>query len=106
MNVLPTQWFGERPGESGIVLAGVLLTTAGLLLQDTLGVTTMLTAVGIALVVASAAFLLAEGTNVFRGSLAFGALVGAQLLPFSGVVRLMGLLLLVAVLFVAILSRS
>jgi hypothetical protein len=106
MNGLSTQWIGKRPGESGLVLAGLLITSVGLVLQDTLGVTTMLTAFGIALVVAGTTVLLAEGSDVFRGSLAFGSLVGAQLLPFSGLVRAAGVLLIVAVLVVAVSSRS
>jgi hypothetical protein len=106
VNGLSTQWIWQRPGASGLVLAGLLITSVGLVLQDTLGVTTMLTALGIALVVAGTTVLIAEGTDVFRGSLAFGSLVGAQLLPFSGLVRAAGLLLLVGVLIVAASSRS
>ena len=86
----PLQTKQSTAGELGVVTFGLVLAIVGLTWQDTVGITPMLAAVGIALVVGGVVYIAVDGPEPVRFVLAFAALVAVQLLAVSGVLRWAG----------------
>lgn len=101
------QWKGGTATlpESSIVLIGLLLTVGGLLFQDSIGVTPLLTAVGIGLLIAGTVYIAAKGSELTRLTLAFVSLVAVQLVASSGVVQWIGGVLIGIVVVAILYSR-
>ena len=76
--------------ESSIVLIGLLLAVVGLAFRDSFGITSILAAVGIGLVVAGTVYLAVEGSELLRLSLSFLALVALPRLSYGSIVRVVG----------------
>lgn len=76
--------------ESSIVLIGLLLAIVGLSFRDTFGITSILAAVGIGLVVAGTVYIAVEGSEIVRLSLSFIALVALPLLSYGSIVQWIG----------------
>jgi hypothetical protein len=76
--------------ESSIVLIGLLLAIVGLSFRDTFGITSILAAVGIGLVIAGTVYIAVEGSELLRLSLSFIALVALPLLSYGSIVRWIG----------------
>jgi hypothetical protein len=91
--------------ESSVAFAGLVLAAVGLALQDSLGITSLVAALGLAFVVAGTAYVATEAARPIRLAVVFVALVGAQLLAFGGAVRLVGAVLVGVVLVAAGYSR-
>ncbi|AGN02291.1 hypothetical protein L593_11740 [Salinarchaeum sp. Harcht-Bsk1] len=105
MDALQTNWTKPTLSESSVVLVGLLFAVVGLTFQDSVGVSSLLLALGIGLVVAGTVYLTVEGSAAVRLSLTFLALVALPLLFFGGLVRLLGVLGIGAVLVGALYSR-
>ena len=91
--------------ESSIVLIGLLLAIVGLSFRDTFGITSILAAVGIGLVVAGTVYIAVEGPELVRLSLVFVALVAVPLLSYGSIVRWIGGLMAGLVVVGALYSR-
>jgi len=91
--------------ESSIVLIGLLLTIVGLTFGDTAGITSLLAAVGIGLVIAGTVYIAVEASEVIRLSLVFIALVAMPLLAYGGIVQWIGGLMIGTVVCGALYSR-
>lgn len=105
MASLQKNWNTPTLSESSIVLIGLLLAIVGLAFRDTLGITTLLAAVGIGLVIAGTVYIAVEGSEIVRLSLAFVALVALPLFAYGGIVRWVGGLMTGIVLCGAVYSR-
>jgi len=90
---------------SSISLIGLLLAIVGLVFQDTAGITSLLAAVGIGLVVAGTVYIAVEASEVVRLSLVFIALVAVPLLAYGGIVQWIGGLMIGTVVGGALYSR-
>ncbi|GAB3323199.1 hypothetical protein [Haloplanus salinarum] len=90
MDALQKNWKTPTLSESSIVLIGLLLAIVGLAFRDTVGVTSLLVAVGIGLMIAGTVYLAVEGREVLRLSLAFIALLALPLFAYSGIVQWIG----------------
>ena len=91
--------------ESSIVLIGLLLAIIGLTFRDTAGITSLLAAVGIGLVIAGTVYIAVEASEVVRLSLVFIALVAMPLLAYGGIVQWIGGLMIGTVVGGALYSR-
>ena len=91
--------------ESSIVLIGLLLAIVGLSFRDTFGITSILAAVGIGLVVAGTVYIAVEGSEIVRLSLSFIALVALPLLSYGSIIRWIGGLMCGLVAFGALYTR-
>ena len=91
--------------ESSIVLIGLLLAIVGLSFRDTFGITSILAAVGIGLVVAGTVYIAVEGSELVRLSLVFVALVALPLLSYGSIIRWIGGLMAGLVVVAALYSR-
>jgi hypothetical protein len=105
MDDLRKSWNTPSLSESSIVLIGLLFAIAGLTLQDPMGVTSLLTAVGIGLVIAGTVYIAVQGSEVVRLSMSFLALVALPLLSYGGVVQWTGGLMIGTVVVGALYSR-
>lgn len=90
MDALRRKWGTATLPESSIALVGLALALVGLTLQDSVGVTSLLTAVGIGLLVAGTVYVATEGSQLTRLTIVFVSLVAVQLLAFGGPVRWIG----------------
>jgi hypothetical protein len=90
VDALQKNWKTPTLSESSIVLIGLLLAIVGLAFRDTVGVTSLLVAVGIGLMIAGTVYLAVEGREVLRLSLAFIALLALPLFAYSGIVQWIG----------------
>jgi hypothetical protein len=91
--------------ESSIVLIGLLFTIVGLVFRDSLGLTSLLAAIGVGLVVAGTVYITVEGSELIRLSLAFISLVALPLLSYGSVVRWIGAIMIGTVIVGAAYSR-
>lgn len=82
---LPT----HRP-ETGVALVGLVLALAGAVARDSLGVSPIVTALGVGLLIAGTTSLAVAGSDRLRYSVAFVALLATPLLAFGGAVRMLG----------------
>lgn len=76
--------------ESSIVLIGLSFTIVGLTVRDSFGVTPLLAALGIGLVIAGSVYIAVESSEFVRLSSAFISLIALPLLSYGGVVRWIG----------------
>ena len=106
MDSLQQNWNTPTLSESSIVLIGLLFAIVGLTFRDSVGITSLLAAVGIGLAIAGTVYIAVEGPELLRLSLAFVALVALPLLSYGGVVQWIGGLLIVIVAGGAVYSRS
>lgn len=90
MDVLRRNWNTLTLSESGIVLMSLVVAIAGLSFRDPLGISSLLAAMGIGLLVAGTVYISVRGSEIVRVSLAFVALVALPLLSFGGVVQWIG----------------
>ncbi len=105
MDALHKNWNTPTFSESSIVLIGLLFAIVGLTFRDTVGVTSLLAAVGIGLVVAGTVYIAVEGSEVVRLSLAFLALVALPLFAYGGIIQWIGGLMIGTVVGGALYSR-
>lgn len=105
MEALHKYWQPPESSESSIVLIGLLFAIVGLAFRDSAGITALLAAVGIGLVIAGTVYIAVEGAELVRLSLAFIALVALPLLAYGGVVQLLGGLMMGVVAAGAVYSR-
>ena len=105
MDALQKNWNTPSLSESSVLLIGILLTIVGLTFRDTAGITSLLAAVGIGLVIAGTVYIAVEGSDVVRLSLVFIALVALPLLAYGGIVRWIGGLMIGTVIVGALYSR-
>jgi len=105
MDALQKNGSTARLSESSIVLIGLLLAIVGLTFRDSFGITSLLTALGIGLVVAGTVYIAVEGSELVRLSLAFISLVALPLLSYDSVVRWIGGILIGVVIVGASYSR-
>jgi|GEM_PF-1638530 len=91
--------------ESSIVLIGFLFTIVGLTFRDSFGLTTLLAALGIGLIVAGTVYIAVEGSELVRLSLAFMSLVALPLLSYGSVIRWTGGIIIGAVIVGAVYTR-
>jgi len=105
MDALQKNWNTPTLSESSVLLIGILLTIVGLTFRDTAGITSLLAAVGIGLVIAGTVYIAVEGSDVVRLSLVFIALVALPLLAYGGIVRWIGGLMIGTVIVGALYSR-
>ena len=105
MDALQKNWNTPSLSESSVLLIGILLTIVGLTFRDTAGITSLLAAVGIGLVIAGTVYIAVEGSEVVRLSLVFIALVALPLLAYGGIVRWIGGLMIGTVIVGALYSR-
>jgi hypothetical protein len=105
MGTLQENWNTPTLSESSIVLIGLLLAIVGLTFRDTVGITSLLTAVGTGLVIAGTVYIAVEGSEVIRLSLVLLALVALPLLAYGGIVRWIGGLMIGTVVGGALYSR-
>jgi hypothetical protein len=61
MDLLKNNWNTPPRSESSIVLIGVLFVVVGLIFRDSIGVSSLLAAVGIGLVIAGSVYIAVEG---------------------------------------------
>ena len=106
MDALQQNWNIPTLSESSVPLIGILLTIVGLTFRDTAGITSLLAAVGIGLVIAGMVYIAVEGSEVVRLSLSFIALVALPLLAYGGIVRWIGGLMIGTVIVGALYSRT
>lgn len=90
MSAIRRRWAAGTLPESSIVLIGLLCTVLGLTFRDSIGITPLLTAVGIGLVIAGTVYIAVEGPELVRLALVFVSLVAVQLVTFGGVVQRVG----------------
>lgn len=91
--------------ESSIVLIGLLFTIFGLTFRDSVGITSLFTALGIGLLIAGTVYVAAKGSEWTRLTLVFVSLVAVQLIAFGGVVRWIGGVMIGTVVTVIAYSR-
>lgn len=90
MDALQKNWNTPTLPESSIVLIGLLLAIVGLTFRDTFGISSLLAAMGIGLVIAGTVYIAVEGSEVVRLSVVLIALVALPLFAYGGVVQLIG----------------
>lgn len=105
MDALHRNWNTPTLSESSVVLIGLLFAIAGLTFRDSFGISFLLAAMGIGLVVAGTVYIAVEGSEIVSLSLALVALVALPLLSYGGFVQWIGGLLLVIVIIGALYSR-
>lgn len=91
--------------ESSIVLIGLLFAIVGLTFRDSFGFTSLLAALGVALVIAGTVYIAVEGPELVRLSLVFISLVALPLLSYGSVIRWIGGILIGAVIIGALYTR-
>jgi hypothetical protein len=91
--------------DARILLVGLLAVGVGLTLPGFPGITSLLLAFGIGLVVGGTVYLAAIGSERYRLSLAFLALVAVPLLGFGGTMQWVAILMIGAVICGALSSR-
>ncbi|GAB7019319.1 hypothetical protein [Halostagnicola bangensis] len=105
MNSVSRFQLPTRSTEGLVAVLGITLTLVATILADSAGLSAMVLALGIGLTIAGTVCLAIDSAVIVRYSGAFVSLVAAQLLTFSGVVRLLGILGLLTVAGVAVFSR-
>lgn len=90
MDSLQRRWDTATFPESSIILIGLVLTAGGILFRDSIGITTLLTAIGIGLLIAGTVYIAARGSELARLTIAFVSLIAVQLVTFGGVVQWIG----------------
>ncbi|MXR51855.1 hypothetical protein GRX03_09585 [Halovenus sp. WSH3] len=96
---------GSDGSVSRVVLAGLALVITGLVVADSLGVHFIIVGLGIGVTLSGTVYLATDGSEWLRIANAFVALVGCQLVGFSGVVRGVGGALVGAVVVSVLYSR-
>lgn len=91
--------------ESSIVLIGLLFAIAGLILRNSLGISPLLVALGIGLVIAGTVYIAVDGAESVRLFLSFISLVAFQLLAYGSIVRWIGGGMIAVVVVAAAYSR-
>ncbi len=105
MDVLNRNWNSLTLSESTIVIIGLLFAIAGLTFRDSFGISSLLAATGIGLLVAGTVYMAVEAHEVVRLSLAFLGLVALPLLSYGGIVQWLGGLMIGIVIIGAFSSR-
>ena len=105
MDALQKNGSAATLSESSIVLIGLLFAIVGFTFRDSFGITSLLAALGIGLVVAGTVYIAVEGPELIRLSLAFISLVALPLLSYGSVVRWIGGLLIGAVIASTLYNR-
>lgn len=105
MDALQKNWNTQTVSEWSIVLIGLLLAIVGLAFRDAVGITSMLGAVGIGLVIAGTVYIAVDGPEIVRLSLAFLALVALPLFAYGGIVQWIGGLMTSTVIVGVLYSR-
>jgi len=105
MAALQDGWKKPILSEPSIVLIGLVAVIIGLAFRDSLGISTLLAAIGIGLVIAGTVYIAVEGSEVVRFSAVFTALVALPLLFYGGVIQWIGALMVGAVVVGASYSR-
>lgn len=105
MDALQKNWNTPTLPESSIVLIGLLLAIVGLTFQDTFGISSLLAAMGIGLVIAGTVYITVEGSELVRLSLVFIALVALPLFAYGGIIQLIGGLMIGIVVVGAVYSQ-
>ncbi|WP_121741052.1 hypothetical protein [Natronorubrum halophilum] len=88
-NIRRTPFSTENP-VSFIVLVGLVATIGGLTIRDSAGISTIVAAVGIGLLVTGSTYTLTTGSTLQRLTTSFVALVSVQLVAIAGIVRWLG----------------
>ncbi|WP_338742256.1 hypothetical protein [Haloplanus salilacus] len=91
--------------ESSIVLIGLSFAIIGLMFRDSFGITSLLAALGIGLVIAGSVYIVVEGPESIRLSSAFTSLIALPLLSYGGLVRWIGGIMIGAVIVGALYTR-
>lgn len=106
---LSTQSTAARSGKA-VILLGLLLAITGLAIEDSLGASTSVAALGVALLVGGTTFVSVAAPTVYRYAFTIVALTAAPLVFFDGVTSLIGTLgigtVVVGVLYTRLISNS
>lgn len=105
MDALPDSWRTPTLPESSIALIGLTAAVVGLTLRDPVGITSVLAAGGICLMIAGTVYIAVDGPEPLRLSLAFVALVALPLFSYGGLMRWAGGLTVGVVVVGALYSR-
>lgn len=76
--------------ESSVVLIGLFLAVVGLTFRHSIGIASLLIALGIGLLIAGTVYSVAKGSEWTRLTFVFVSLVAVQLVTFRGVVQWIG----------------
>ncbi|WP_436903064.1 hypothetical protein [Halovenus halobia] len=105
METAPREVITKNRSISGVVLLGLVLLVGGIVIQDPFGVNLIVAGLGIALLIAGVSYAATKGKRWVALANAFVSLIGAQLLAFGGIVRLLGGVVVLTVVISVLYSR-